>query len=205
MQSLDKKKLIADVLNAGYEIQTIDDLMKISKQESDLIPILLEHLASVTDEGDKQFLVRCLGVKGYYQATKPLIQEFYQASGGSYRWAIGNTLSIIADKSYSREMVAIAKNRDYGMSRQMIVYDLWKFDDPEIKEVLVSLLDDETVVGHAIHALRRLGDPTVIKDIEPFTSHKMTWIRNEAKVAVAKLGKQKQRDGSKLLKKSQSQ
>lgn len=196
METLDKEKLIADVRKAGYEIQTIDDLMKMSKQDSDLIPVVLEHLASVSDEGDKQFLVRCLGVKGYYQASKPLIQEFYQARGRSYRWAIGNTLSIIADKSCSREMVEIAKNREFGMSRQMIVYDLWKFDDPEIKDVLVSLLDDETVVGHAIHALRRLGDPSVIKDLEPFTSYKMTWIRNEAKAAIEKLSKKKQRDGS---------
>lgn len=198
MQHLDEKKLIEDVRKAGYEIQTTDDLMKISKEEAYLVPILLEHLANVSDELDKEFLVRWMGVKGYYQATKPLIQEFYQAKGNSYRWAIGNTLSIIADRSCSHEMVEIAKNRDFGRSRQMIVYDLWKFDDPEIKDVLVSLLNDETVVGHAVHALRRLGDPSVIQYLEPITSHKMTWIRNEAKAAIKKLSKKKPKDGSSL-------
>lgn len=201
MEYLNEEKLIADVRKAGYEIQSINDLMKISKENADLIPALLEHLASVTDAGDKQFLVRCLTVKGFYQATKPLIQEFYQASGtkGSLRWAIGNALSTIADKSCSREMVEIAKNRDFGMSRQMIVYDLWKFDDPEIKDVLVSLLDDETVVGHAVHALRRLGDPSVIPYLEPITSHKMTWIRNKAKAAIERLDKIKAKNDQKTI------
>lgn len=198
MQRLDKKKLIEDVRKAGYEIQTIDDLMKISKENADLIPIMLDHLASVSDEIDKMFLVRCLGVKGFSQVTKPIIQEFYQATNDGYRWAIGNTLSIIADRSCSHEMVEIAKNREFGSSRQMIVDGLWKFDDPEIKDVLVSLLDDETVVGHAISGLRMLNDPSVIEDIEPFTSHKMTWIRNEAKAAIKKLSKKKQKDGSAL-------
>lgn len=194
MECLDQEKLIADVRKAGYEIQTIDDLMKMSKENADLIPILLEHLANITDEGDKAFLARCLTVKGFCQATKPLIQEFYQMTKDSPRWAIGNALSIIADKSCSQEMVEIAKNRDFGMSRQMIVYDLWKFDDSEIKDVLVSLLNDETVVGHAVHALRRLGDPSVIPYLEAITSHKMTWIRNEAKAAIERLNKIKAKD-----------
>ena len=189
MSELDKDKLIRQVKERGYEIKTIDDLMRMDESNKDLIPVLLEHLAEVTDEVDKEFLVRWLTVKGYTEVTAALIQEFYSAKNPHYKWAIGNALSVIEDKSAYPELLKIVQDPKHGIGRQMIVYGLWKHNCDETKQVLISLLNDEDVLSHAIYALSRMRDPSLIPYLEPFLTYQVTWIRNEAKKGVARLTK----------------
>jgi HEAT repeat protein len=191
MDKIDKEQLLREIREKGVEISNINDLIYINKKHKDLIPILLRHLNEITDESDKQYIVRCLGVKGFTEVTKPMIDEFYKSHNISYKWAIGNTLYITFDKKSLPELLNIVLNKNHGISRQMIVYGLGRFKNEQVKSVLVNLLQDQDVVGHAIHALSQLGDPSVLKDIEPFTNYKITWIRNEAKKAIKKLSKTK--------------
>jgi HEAT repeat protein len=184
MKKLDKEFLIREVKQSGVEISNINDLMNINMKYQDLVPILLKHLNDIDDENDKQFIVRCLGVKGFVEASKPLINEFYQSDNMSYKWAIGNSLSIISDTDSVSELIKIAMDKRHGISRQMIVYGFDKFRNDETKTALISLLNDEDVVGHAIHSLSKFKDKTLIKYLEPFLTYKVTWVRNEAKKAV---------------------
>jgi hypothetical protein len=89
--------LLSDIKGFGY--RTIDDLIKIDKGDKFVFPIILKHLSIITDENDKEFLVRCLGVKGCFEATDLLIKEFKSSSNNTYKWAIGNSLSLIMDKN----------------------------------------------------------------------------------------------------------
>jgi hypothetical protein len=189
MISLDKNELIADVEELGYEIITIDDLMKIDKDNHDIIPIIQKHLSKVTDEGDKQLLVRCLGLRGFTDVSNTLINEFNTASSEGYKWVIGNSLSIIQDKSAVEDMVGIASNKEHGYTRQMVVVVLGKLKVKQAIPLLIELLKDEDVSGHSLMALSYFNDPSLIQYIEPLTTHKVTWIRNEAKKAIKKLEK----------------
>ena len=190
MKRLDKDKLIREVREKGIEITNINDLMKINKKYRDLVPIILKHLNEVTDESDKEFLVRCLGVKGFDEAAKPLIDEFYKSNNVSYKWAIGNSLSIISSSEALPELIKIVQEKEHGIARQMIVDGLGAYKTEEVKSVLVNLLKDDEVVGHAISGIAKTGDKSLIKYIEPFTNHKISWIRNEARKAIKKLEKE---------------
>ncbi|PQQ66793.1 HEAT repeat domain-containing protein [Acetivibrio saccincola] len=189
MGRLDKEKLIQEVREKGVEITNINDLMKINMKYRDLVPILLKHLNEVTDESDKEFIVRCLGVKGFVEAAKPLISEFYKSNNVSFKWAIGNSLSIIADEESLPEMIKIAQEKEHGIARQMIVDGLGAFKREDVKSVLVKLLNDDDVVGHAISGISKTRDKDLIKYIEPFITYKIKWIRNEARKAIKKLEK----------------
>lgn len=189
MGRLDKEKLIQEVREKGVEITNINDLMKINMRYRDLIPILLKHLNEVTDECDKEFIVRCLGVKGFVEATRPLISEFYNSKNVTYKWAIGNSLSIISDRESLKDLIKIVQEKDHGIARQMIVDGLGTYNSDEIKAVLVSLLNDDEVVGHAISGISKIGEKALIKHIEPFLAHKVKWVRDEAKKAIKKLEK----------------
>ena len=189
MGRLDKEKLIQEVREKGVEITNINDLMKINMKYRDLVPILLKHLNEVTDESDKEFIVRCLGVKGFVEAAKPLISEFYKSNNVRFKWAIGNSLSIIADEESLPEMIKIAQEKEHGIARQMIVDGLGAFKREDVKSVLVKLLNDDDVVGHAISGISKTGDKDLIKYIEPFITYKIKWIRNEARKAIQKLEK----------------
>jgi hypothetical protein len=189
MKILDKEKLIEEVRDKGVEINNIDELKKINSKYKDLISILLKYLIEVEDEGDKEFLVRCLGVKGFTEASKTLIDEFYKSNNSSLKWAIGNTLSIILDNTIVPEMVQIVKEKEHGTARQMIVDGLGNFKEQYVELALIELLNDDQVVGHAISALGKIGDKSVIEKIEPFKNHKVNWIRKEAERAIKRLSK----------------
>lgn len=187
LERLDKEKLIQEVRGKGIELFNINDLMKINIKYKNLGPILLRHLNEVTDESDKEFIVRCLGVKGFVEASKPLINEFYKSNNVTFKWAIGNSLSIISDTESVPELIKIAQAKEHGIARQMIVDGLGAYNCDDVKTVLVSLLNDDEVVGHAISGISKTGDKALIKYIKPFVTYEVKWVRNEAIKTIKKL------------------
>lgn len=189
MIKLDKEKILQEIKDKGVEFASITDLLKLNKSYKDLIPIILKHLTQTSNESDKDILIRSLGVKGFNEATETLIQEFYKAESTPLKWAIGNTLSIILDKSSLPAMLKIAQEKEHGIARQMVVVALGKMKEREAIPVLLELLKDEDVVGHAIMALAYFKDLEMVQYIEPFTEYKVRWIRSEAKKAIKKINK----------------
>ncbi|MFJ7730078.1 hypothetical protein ACIQXV_28840 [Neobacillus sp. NPDC097160] len=53
-------------------------------------------------------------------------------SNYTYKWAIGNSLSLILDKSSLNDLLEIATDKKHGTARQMIVDGLDKFKDLNI-------------------------------------------------------------------------
>ena len=184
-------ELIKEVNTYGYDYKTINDLLKIGKKDKILIPVLLKWIDKFEDPRDKSWLARCLTVKGYTDATERLLNLYFEfADNKSRQWTVGNALGVIQDKRYIDEYIKIITNKENGHSRQMIVEGMGAYRDEEkVKKVLISLLDDDDVDGHAIAALSKFKDIELIKYIEPFLNHKMTWKRNEAKKAIKKLEK----------------
>ena len=78
----------------------------------------------------------------------------------------------------------------------MVVVGLGKLTDPRVVDVLIGLLDDDDVVGHAVMALGRLKAKTARSPIESLLRHPNTWIRKEAKRALARIDKQDNSRGS---------
>lgn len=179
--------LLAEIREKGVRINSINDLIRIDARYRDLVPILLKYLNLFRDEVDKQWIVRCLGAKGFTEATGPLLEEFHRSNNASYKWATGNTLAIIKDRSAWKEMIDIVKDRSHGTARQMIVIALGEMKIPEAKPVLVDLLTDPEVAGHAIIGLAKYGDPSVAAYIAPLRHSSVAWVRKEAEKAIRKL------------------
>ncbi|MCG1021470.1 HEAT repeat domain-containing protein [Sutcliffiella horikoshii] len=186
IRKLEKEVLSKEIRFKDIQISNINDLMKIDKSFKDVVPILLKHIREIVDESDKQFLVRCLGVKGFTEATEDLITEFKNSRNLSYKWAIGNTLSIIQDKSKVEELLEIIQDKKHGIARQMLIIAVAKMKEKKGIPILLDLLNDEEVNGHVISGLAYYKDPKLIPYIEPLTNHPISWIRNEAIKIVGK-------------------
>lgn len=106
----------------------------------------------------------------------------------SIGWAIANALETVADDSVFDEVAAFATDRSYGASRKMLVLSLGNMKDPRAVEVLVDLLSDKEVAGHAVMALGKLKAKSAKPKLEPFLQHPRSWVRNEAKKALARIG-----------------
>jgi len=94
---------------------------------------------------------------------------------------------VVADDSVFDDIVALVKDKRHGRAREMLAVALANMKNPKAVDVLIELLDDEEIAGHALSALRKLAPPEAREAIEPFVNHPKTWARNEAKRALKKI------------------
>lgn len=187
MREENKAMIITGLRKRGYSINSINDLMRMSSKERDLIPFLIGLLEQFTDENDKEFIVRCLGVKGFQEIIPKLLEEFKTAKGNSYRWAIANSINIIHDMTIEQELITLSENKKYGTGRQMLVLSLGCYKTDSSIKCLRGLLQDEEVRGHALRALGKCGNAEVLPDIEKYCDSDNRWIRKEALNAADKI------------------
>ena len=72
----------------------------------------------------------------------------------------------------------------------MLALALGKMRDPRALSILVDLLKDEEISGHAIIGLGKLGAAPARPYLEPFLDNSKSWIRNEAKKAIARIDRE---------------
>jgi hypothetical protein len=191
-----QKKELAPLLDqlrqAGYEIHSLDELRRSGKSYRSAVPILVNWLSQVKSAHAKESIVRTLSVPWAKPVAGPiLIDEFENApkEAEGLRWSIGNALEVVAEPTLLERLTRIVTNKENGKSREMFVVALAKIPDPRTTSVLIKLLDDNQVAGHAIMALRKLRAPEALDYLEKFTKHSQSWIRNEARKAIASIMK----------------
>lgn len=184
--------VLADLAQAGYPVEWVSDLFNKPMDYSAAIPILRHWLPKVDNLDVKEAIVRALSVRWAKPDAAPeLISELEKLRDAPYhgiKWAIGNALSVVADDSVYQKIEELAREPVYGSARQMIAVALGNMKNPRAVDVLIELLQDEEVAGHILIALRKLKAEKARPHIERFLHHPKTWVRNEAKKALAKLG-----------------
>jgi hypothetical protein len=89
-----------------------------------------------------------------------LLAEFVRpehSGADSLKWAIGSTVATLARADDADALVDILRDRSHGRSRQMLCDALVRTRDPRRIDVLIELIDDDDLAGHAIAALRQCG------------------------------------------------
>lgn len=187
--------IVADLVGAGFNIESIADLRHQGKKYPLAIPILLRWLPQVDNMAVKEEIVRDLSVPwAKPQAAPALIEEFQRGDPVNWsglRWTIGNALSIVADDSVFPEIAQLARDRKYGRAREMLALALGNMRNPAAVDVLIELLDDRDVAGHAVMGLGKLKAAKARSKIEPFLQHEKAWVRKEAKKALAKIDRKR--------------
>jgi hypothetical protein len=183
--------LVADLREMGFDIHSIAELM--NGEYRDAIPILGKWLVATTNLDLKEVIVRALSVPQARPLVRLLIQEFRNENVPAVKWAIANALSIVADDDVFDDIYELAQDRRHGKSREMIVLALGNMADTRARCLLLDLLDDETVAGHAIKALGRNGRPEDSSKIAPFLRHSKSWVRQESRRTLDKIRKKPDR------------
>lgn len=190
-----EEPILADLAEAGFPTRSLADLRHSGARYRAAIPVLLSWLPRVTDIKVKGEIVRALSVPwAGPEATRAMIDAFrgvdpsVDPGATGLRWTMGNAIDALADDSYFDELVDLARDRKYGRARQMVVLSLGKSKRPEAVPVLLGLVDDPDVGGHAITALGRLKAPAARDALERKLDDQRAWVRREARKALAKLG-----------------
>lgn len=184
--------LLSDLAEVGFDVDYVGELVKRRVRYEAAIPVLIRWLPVIGDRSVKEDVIRTLSVPwARPDALKPLIEEFKKLPPEEeigLRWVVGNALEITADDSVFEEVRDLATTPSYGRSREMVVASLGNMKNQEAIEVLIDLLEDETVVGHAVMALGKLKAKKARPKIKPLLEHPQAWIRKEAKKALARIG-----------------
>jgi HEAT repeat protein len=186
------KPVLDELREAGFEVEWISELYNKQINYRTAIPILLKWLPKVENSAVKEAIVRALSVPWARktEAQRLFLEEFRNAgSNFALKWAIGNALSVVADDDILPDIVELVKDTSHGKAREMVVVALGNMKAIEVDDFLMELLDDDALVGHAIMALGKLRSKKSRPEIEKLLSHEKSWVRNEAKKALAKIDK----------------
>lgn len=198
------KAVRQEFINLGISLDSINDFNKADLYQKEnregynlLSKIFIKWIPRLENLRVKEFMVRFLSVPWESSATaRAFVNEFKKYSGEeaeSYKWAIGNALSIFATDEIFDELLSIVQEKKHGTPRQMALLALVRMKNPHHKEhaidVLINLLSDDDVAGHALNALCKLNAKRARKYILPFLHHENTYWRNEAKKVIAKFDK----------------
>ena len=127
------------------------------------VPILLRWLPRLRDPIEKERVVRHL--TGEQEAERQgaagvLIDEFVRNEDPRLKWAIGNALATLATADDAEALIELLEDSRHGTARKMLCDALKRTKDPRAPQVLVGLVDDAQIGGHAILALRLYGPRT---------------------------------------------
>jgi len=182
--------LMAELAATGYEVESLEVIPQ-SRSHKDAVPILIKWLPKVASFPVKQSIIRALSVSwAGRDAVNALLTEFHSTSGSStvgLKWAIGNALEVLASDEFFDAYVKVAQEKHHGIARQMVVSALGKMKNPKAVNVLLGLLGDEEVVGHALIGLKKLKAKEARPQIEPLLNHSKAWIRKAAKETLARI------------------
>lgn len=182
--------LMQELAQVGFVHNHVDELRKSGTTYRAAIPVLLKWLPHLKAIRLKEAVVRVLSVPwAKPEAARVLIREFqrFDFTDDSYRWAVGNALEVVADLSVLDDLLKIAEDSRYGTARQMVVLALGRVKSHKVTDVLIELLKDKDVRGHAIAALGNQGHWSSIAAIKPLLTDTNSWIRKEAHKAIKKI------------------
>lgn len=190
----DKEMVVAALRQCGLDVSSVWKLVNTRESYEEVIPILIEMLAKVQDLGEVEGIARALTVKeAAPAAAQPLIAKFRHLINDrsrraeSVRWAIANALTVVANKDSTDDIIELLASPESGSSRQMLALALGKLKAEKAVPLLIELLKDEQVVGHAADALGKIKAQEARLPLEQLTSHPQTWIRKEVKKALERI------------------
>lgn len=187
-----ERQLIRELGEAGFVVECVYDLFNNRYDYRSAIPLLLSWLPRTKDPHVKEGIVRALSVKWAKNiATQPLLRELKRAqdtSGTGIAWTIASAIDVVATDQDFFDVVAMAQSKTLGRAREMLVHSLRNMKkSPEVVGILIELLEDDAVTGHAIAALRKLNAKQAVTAIEAYLDDPRTLVRGEARKAIKKL------------------
>lgn len=177
------RPVVNDLRAIGYDINDIQDLRCSGRKYDSAIDVLIKWLPKVRHTNVKWEIVSVLAAPWAKRVLPALLTEFETVDPPEpmdIRWTIGNAIGRLADDSVFDQIVALANNPKYGHDRGEIVLSLHKMKRPGVDQILMDLLRDPDVNGHALEALlkRRVKIPTDV--VEAFLKDDRPWVRKIA-------------------------
>ena len=101
--------------------------------------------------------------------------------GEELRQLIKTNPTLRKEQALFQRILKVSVNRNAKRGRQSFVILFDRKSLSNFAKYLVTQLDDEFVSGHVISSIQKMHVAGFEREVQPFTEHKHTWIRNAAK------------------------
>ena len=199
------RQMKEDLAAAGVQVKHPGDLTTAQDLPKAAVPVLIrwiDKLGTVDlPDRDRWYLwdtvARALTVRAARPDAGPALVRLFREPRlpEAYKWTVGNALDQVADASLLDDLITITKDRSFAGGRQMVVHALGRVGKgrrrEEVIDVLIGVLDDDSVVAFAIMALTKLHATRAVEQIAQHVDSPIPIAKKMARAAVAKLGAHK--------------
>lgn len=187
---MEVESLVQDLAAIGIVVDDVYELVNSSARYDAAVPVLAKWLPRATGFNEQEGIARALSVPWANYAVPALIDQFKRAQfvDPVLAWVCANAIGVAWAPEHLDEVLEIATAREYGKSRDMVVFGLSKRRNPKIADVLLNLLDDEDVLDSVLRCLIKRPDKRAREILERLVGgHENLEVRELAARALAKL------------------
>jgi HEAT repeat protein len=189
-ETAEQSAILADLRALGYDFRSLSAFAQSGIRYKDAIPTLLEWLRKARTPTMQRAVVRTLTNPSAKGAAMPALIEAFRnfPDEAGTRWAVGNSIETAYVDTYFDDVAALALDPQYGRARQMVALALGKSKRPEAVDVLLQLMDDHDISGHAVFALSKRPNPRAREALEEKLTDDRPWVRKKAALGLRKIG-----------------
>ena len=189
-ETAEQSAILADLRALGYEFSNLSAFAQSGVRYKDAVPTLLEWLRKARTPMMQRVIAHALTNPSATGTAMPaLIGAFRNFTDeADTRWAVGASIESAYVDTYFDDVAALALDRNYGDARQMVALALGKSKRPEAVDVLLQLMDDHDISGHAVFALSKRPNPRAREALEEKLTDDRPWVRKKAALGLRKIG-----------------
>ncbi|MCS6561238.1 MULTISPECIES: HEAT repeat domain-containing protein [Curtobacterium] len=189
-EAAEQAAILADLRGLGYDFRSLSAFAQSGIRYEDAVPTLLEWLRKARTPMMQRAVVRTLTNPSAKGTAMPVLVEAFRnfTDEAGTRWAVGNSIETAYVDTYFDDVAALALDPQYGRARQMVAFALGKSKRPEAVDVLLQLMDDHDVSGHAVFALSKRSNPRAREAFEEKLTDDRPWVRKKAALGLRKIG-----------------
>ncbi|WIE83498.1 HEAT repeat domain-containing protein [Curtobacterium sp. MCPF17_021] len=189
-EAAEQSAILADLRALGYDFSNLSAFAQAGIRYEDAIPLLIEWLRKARTPMMQRAVAHTLTNPSAKGAAMPALVEAFRnfTDEADTRWAVGASIESAYVDTYFDDVAALALDPQYGGARQMVALALGKSKRPEAVDVLLQLMDDHDISGHAVFALSKRPNPQAREAFEEKLTDDRPWVRKKAALGLRKIG-----------------
>lgn len=136
--------LVRELNDAGFEVESVWDLVNTRASYTEALPILLAHLTSDAPypPAIRAGIARALAVRESSEAWSTLVRLYREESDVRTKDGLAVALSVAANRALIDELIELARDTNNGTSRMLLLPALTRSRQPQAKAALFDLASD---------------------------------------------------------------
>jgi hypothetical protein len=152
-----EKPLVEELIAAGFDVQSAWDLVNTPGSYPNAVPILLDHLPRPYPGAVREGIARALAVpEAKASGWNVLLQHYMNEPEARVKSGLAAAIGTAADTDVIDDVISLARDRQHGSSRLLLLSALERSDAPRARAALMELGTDPELKKEIQVILRRL-------------------------------------------------